>query len=139
VSEKKKTTVTTAEVAHFLEQTGFPFEMRMHDAFLKSKYACEIGSIFLDLEGGKEREIDIIASRLVNDVAVHFVIECKQSAVDKWIFVCTRSNADRFYYSVKHLPSVGVEILRGKRTLLSFSHFESQGSSCTQLHVLLTG
>ena len=44
MSDKKKTTVTPEEIARFLEQTGFVFEMRMHEAFLKAKYICDIGS-----------------------------------------------------------------------------------------------
>lgn len=122
MSDKKKTTVTPEEIARFLEQTGFVFEMRMHEAFLKAKYICDIGSSFLDLEGGTEREIDIIASKPINDINVHFVVECKQSVLDKWIFFCTKGNADRFYYSVKHLPSVDVEILKEKGL---FSHFHT--------------
>jgi hypothetical protein len=80
MSEKKKTTVTAEEIGEFLKQTGFVFEMRMNELFLKLGYACEINSSFRDLEGDTEREIDLVASKLCNkDINLHFVIECKQS------------------------------------------------------------
>jgi hypothetical protein len=82
----------------------------------------KIGSSFLDLEGDTEREIDIIASRLVNDISVHFVIECKQSVLDKWVFICTKGNSNRFYYSVKHFPHIDLDILKEKKL---FSHFHT--------------
>jgi hypothetical protein len=50
MSDKKKTTVTPEEIARFLEQTGFVFEMRMHEAFLKAKYVCEIVLPQLEME-----------------------------------------------------------------------------------------
>ncbi len=97
--------------------------MRMNEVFLKCGYTCEINSSFRDLEGDTEREIDIVASKLLNnDINVHFVIECKQSVLDKWIFICTKGNSYRFYYGVKHLPAVPVEILKDKGL---FSHFHT--------------
>jgi hypothetical protein len=120
----EKPIVTAKEIARFLEQTGFVFEMRMHDVFRKNGYTCEIGGSFLDLEGDVEREIDLICSKVINDVNAHFVIECKQSQLDKWIFICTKGNADRFYYGVKHLPNVSVETLKSKDLFSHFHHFD---------------
>lgn len=109
--EKKKTTVTREQIADFLNQTGFVFEMRTNEALLKYGYECKIGTTFLDLEGNAEREIDVIASKLINDINVHFIIECKQSVLDKWIFICTKADS-RYFYAIKHLPSVEMEIMR---------------------------
>src|ERR1700676_5583707 len=104
-SDTKKPSVSAEEIARFLEQTGFVFEMRANEVLLKRGYATEINDEFLDLEGDTAREIDIIATKLVNDINVHFVIECKQSVTDKWIFICNKKML-RYYRAVKHLPSV---------------------------------
>jgi hypothetical protein len=122
MQEKRKTAATPAEIEDFLKQTGFVFEMRMHEALLKSGYACEISSTFYDLEGNTEREIDIVASKVVNDITVHFIFECKQSLLDKWIFICNKDDSGRFYYAVKHRPSIEVKVLQDTKL---FSHFHT--------------
>jgi hypothetical protein len=122
MTEKKTTTITTEQIAHFLKQTGFIFEMRMNDVLLKRGYACEIGSSFYDLDGDTEREIDLVASKTFsNGITAHFVIECKQSLLDKWIFICIKSS-DRYYYAVKHLPHVDLKALQDKKL---FSHLHT--------------
>jgi len=51
---------------------------------MKYGYACEVNSSFRDLEGDTNREIDIIASKMSkNEITTHFVMECKQSVLDK--------------------------------------------------------
>ena len=116
MTENKKTIVTAEKIADFLKQTGFVFEMRMHEIFAKNGYTCDINSSFHDLEGDTEREIDIVAiKRFDNEIIVHFVVECKQSALDKWIFICTQTDSPRFYYAVKHLPTIPIEILKGQK------------------------
>jgi hypothetical protein len=120
--EKKVLARTPEQIARFLEQTGFVFEMRMNEVFLKAGYATDINEQFLDLEDDTLREIDIIASKVVNGINLHFVVECKQSATDKWIFICNKS-MPRFYYSVKHLPRVAAEILKEKKLFSGFHSF----------------
>jgi hypothetical protein len=123
VAEKKKTTVTADGIADFLKQTGFVFEMRMSELLRKAGYSCEVASSFFDLEGDTDREIDIIATKLLGDqITLHLIIECKQSAMDKWIFICNKGNSGRFYYAVKHVPKVVPEILRDKEL---FSHLHT--------------
>jgi hypothetical protein len=120
---KKSAARTPEQIGRFLEQTGFVFEMRMSEAFFKAGYATEINEEFLDLEGDTLREIDIIASKVVNDINIHFVVECKQSSTDKWIFICHK-RMDRFYFAVKHLPSVAVEVLQEKKLFSGFHTFD---------------
>lgn len=124
--EKRKTAVTTADIEEFLKQTGFVFEMRMHETLSKNGYSCEVSSIFRDLEGENEREIDIIASKAVNDITVHLVIECKQSLLDKWIFICNQQDSGRYYYAVKHRPTVEVKVLQEKKLFSHLHVFSSQ-------------
>jgi hypothetical protein len=122
-SGTKKPSVNAEEIAHFLEQTGFVFEMRANEVFLKAGYATEINDEFLDLEGDTTREIDIIATKLVNAINVHFVIECKQSVTDKWIFICNKT-MPRYYRTVKHLPSVNTDTLKDKKLFAAFHVFD---------------
>jgi hypothetical protein len=91
--EIQKPNVSAATIAQFLDQTGFVFEMRANEVLLKSSYSTQFNDEFLDLEGDILREIDIIATKVVNDINVHFVVECKQSLTDKWIFMCNKKNA----------------------------------------------
>jgi hypothetical protein len=122
MSETKKPHVDAETIAYFLEQTGFVFEMRANEVFQKATYATEINDEFLDLEGDTIREIDLIATKVVNDVNVHFVVECKQSVTDKWIFICNKT-MPRYYRAVKHLPSVSLDVLRKKGLFSGFHVF----------------
>jgi hypothetical protein len=111
MTEKKKTTVTPEIIADFLQQTGFVFEMRVHQQLRQFGYKCDVGYYFLDLAGDVEREIDIVARKVVNDILIHLVIECKQSLLDKWVFIANKRSR-RYYYSVKHLPNVPGEMMK---------------------------
>jgi hypothetical protein len=117
---KAKNAVRTPEqIAEFLEKTGFVFEMRMNESFLKAGYDSEINEEFLDLEGNTLREIDIVASKVVNDINIHFVVECKQSMIEKWIFIFHKP-LDRYYHALKHLPSAAASAFREKGLFSSF-------------------
>jgi len=115
----KKPNVDSDDIARFLERTGFVFEMRANEVFRKAGYATEISDEFLDLEGDTIREIDLVATKVINDINVHFVIECKQSVTDKWIFICNK-NMPRYYRAVKHLPSVNAAVFKGKGLFADF-------------------
>jgi hypothetical protein len=120
---KKSAVRTSEQIAHFLEQTGFVFEMRMNEVLLKAGYFTEINEEFLDLEQDTLREIDIAASKVVNDINIHFVIECKQSVTDKWIFICNK-RVPRLMYAVKHLPRVAIEVMHEKKPFVHFHIFD---------------
>jgi hypothetical protein len=90
---------------------------------LKAGYDSEINEEFFDLEHRTLREIDIIASKVVNEINVHFVVECKQSATDKWIFICNK-RMPRFHYAVKHLPNLDVEVIQEKKLFSGFHTFD---------------
>ena len=97
----------------------------MNELFLKSGYSCEIGSMYHDLEGDSDREIDIVATKTVNDqITLHLIVECKQSMMDKWIFLCNRQGSGRYYYALKHLPNVGLEILKEKKLFSNLHIFD---------------
>jgi len=97
--------VTIPQVKKFLVQTGFPFEMKMAKIFKDQGYDVEVGKFFMDLEGSKEREIDIIASKEVGKIWINFIVECKQSFRDEWIFFSPEDDPGRYADSIKHIPS----------------------------------
>jgi hypothetical protein len=110
-----------------LKHTGFVFEMRMTELLMKYGYACEINSSFRDLEGDTSREIDLVASKSSkNEINTHFVIECKQSMLDKWIFICNHNSSNRYYVAVKHVPSAPVEVLKDKQLFAHFHTFDRE-------------
>jgi hypothetical protein len=120
---KKKTTVTAEEIARFLEQTGFVFEMRMNEVFTKAEYKTQINDEFLDLEQNTGREIDILATKRVNDIDIHFVVECKQSLTDKWVFICNKG-MPRVYYAIKHLPRINLAAMRIEQPFSRMHYFD---------------
>ena len=103
-NNKEKTTPT--KIADFLATTGFILEMEVSE-FLKEKgYKIQVNKYFYDYDENKKREIDIIATKKVNDIYVTFIIECKQTTTLDWIFVCSDKNPNRYYNTVKHLPGL---------------------------------
>jgi hypothetical protein len=72
-----------------------------------------------------DREIDIVASKVVTEITIHLVIECKQSLLDKWIFICNKDSG-RYYYAVKHHPTVELKVLQDKKLFSHLHTFSSQ-------------
>jgi hypothetical protein len=102
----KKSKTKTSDVASFLTKTGFILEMEVAELLKKWDYQPEVNQYFLDLEENKKREIDIVATKVINKILVHLIIECKQSLYDDWIFICSDKNPHRYYYAVKHIPRI---------------------------------
>ncbi len=117
--EKKKKgknpKTTVADVTKFLKKSGYIFEMEMAKALRSKGYKTLQNRYFLDLEENKKREIDIIASKEVNDIRIYLVIECKQSLKDDWIFICSEQSPERFYTEVKHLPMIELSKIRDQK------------------------
>ena len=90
----------------FLLNTGFPFEMAMDRKLRNLGYQVRMNYPFLDLDENKTREIDLLASKEINGVKVEFIIECKQSYRDTWIFIAPEERPKRFYTDVRHYPRI---------------------------------
>lgn len=103
-NRKPKTTIK--QVADFLTQTGFVLEMQIAEKLKKKNFKVKVNSYFFDYEENKKREIDIIAYKIINEVKVVLIIECKQSLTDDWVFVRSDKNPPRYYKYLKHLPEV---------------------------------
>lgn len=98
----KKTTRVSVE--EFLTKTGFILEMEVAELLLKNGYLVKVNRYFHDYDENKKREIDIIATKKINDITLSLIIECKQSLTDDWIFICSDKKPSRFYQYLKHLP-----------------------------------
>jgi hypothetical protein len=101
----KKT--STKSVKEFLTKTGFILEMQIAEMLRDMKYSVTVSTSFYDYESNKKREIDIIATKKINEILLCLIIECKQSLVDDWIFICSNQKPRRYYNYIKHLPDAG--------------------------------
>ena len=115
------------EISKFLDRTGFVFEMRVNELLLDSDYATIISSDFFDLDEQKTREIDIIAWKKINEIHCHLIIECKQSATDKWIFLANK-RLPLFIAAIKHRPKLPIEVL--EQRFFQDLHFEAVSPLC---------
>ena len=100
------------DISEFLTTTGFILEMEVAEFLIKSGYEVEVSYYFHDYDEDKDREIDIIASKTINNTKIFFVIECKQSLVDDWIFVCSDKKPKRYFEYVKHLPRIAIKDIK---------------------------
>ncbi len=94
------------KIKEFITKTGFIFEMEISEFLKKQEYTVKVNKYFLDYETNKKREIDIIASKTINNVNIILIIECKQSLFDDWIFICSDNKPPRYYVFQKHLPLI---------------------------------
>jgi len=114
--KKKKNSKTTApDIAKFLKASGYIFEMEMARVLRSKGYKTLQNRYFLDLEEDKKREIDIIATKEINNIKIYLVIECKQSLQDDWIFICSEQNPERYYGDVKHFPRIELSKIRDQK------------------------
>ncbi|MAZ67166.1 hypothetical protein CL652_00085 [bacterium] len=140
--QTKEKILTADKVRRSLVKTGFPFEMEIAEFLQRKGYEVEVNEYFLDLEGGKKREIDIVAFKIVDKVRVNLVIECKHSLQDAWVFICSDKKPARYFAYLMHEPSAYE--LRKSRL---FSHMQAldhdvplaQNYICLKKHTLKKG
>lgn len=94
------------DISKFLTTTGFILEMEVAESLIKKGYTIQVNQFFQDYDEDKKREIDIIATKKIGEIRLVLIIECKQSLVDDWIFICNDKNPSRYYEYVKHMPKV---------------------------------
>ncbi len=112
----KKQQKKNFQIAKFIRESGFIWELEAAECLEKSDYQVEPSQDFFDAEEGKKREIDIIARKNINNVTICLVVECKQSLGDDWIFVSTQKNPTRHFSELKHSPKIPSEILKKHKT-----------------------
>lgn len=103
--ERKKKT-TTKQISDFITNTGFILEMEISEFLKKQGYKVAVNQYFFDYDENKKREIDIIASKTLNEITIIYVIECKQSTSVDWIFVCSDKSPSRYYNYIKYFPDM---------------------------------
>jgi hypothetical protein len=104
--DKKIIDTKNSDIEKFLIKTGFIFEMEMAEFLKAQSYDVEVNQNFLDLEENKKREIDIVATKKINNILVYLIVECKESLLDDWVFICSDKNPKRYYYGIKHSPEI---------------------------------
>ncbi len=129
--EQLKTSVQNIE--EFLTKTGFILEMEVAELLAKKGYSVGVNKYFHDYDEDKNREIDIIATKKVGEVLLVLVIECKQSLIDDWIFICSDKRPSRYYQYLKHTP----EAIDNSKTKI-FNHFSvlDYSSQLAQNHII---
>ncbi len=95
----------TENVRAWLEEQGYPLEMRVAAAFRETGFEVRQSSVYIDPQSSKGREVDVIASDpdYIGCVEIHFVIECKSSK-KPWILL----TADDVLSSYNRLSALGV-------------------------------
>jgi Holliday junction resolvase-like predicted endonuclease len=111
----KKAKTKSSEIANFLHESGFILEMEASEFLEKNGYDVQSSQYFFDAEELKNREIDLIATKIVNDIAICLIIECKQNLGDDWVFISTQKNPKRYYNELKHSPRIPAESLKQKQ------------------------
>lgn len=127
MSRIKNKKTPTKDISEFLTTTGFILEMEIGEFLTKAGYEVEVNHYFHDYDEDKDREIDIIASKTIKDIRFFLVVECKQSLVDDWIFVCSDRRPARYYASIKHLPEIEISAFKDKQKVFGKLHmFDSK-------------
>jgi len=130
ITKRPKTKIS--EVAGFLKLTGFVLEMEVAD-YLKSKgYSVKVNELFFDYENEKNREIDLIATKKVNEIELSLIIECKQSNDKDWVFICSDQRPPIYYQYVKYSPELPYEKRIDETGVFDNTHILSKNISIAQ-------
>src|SRR5262249_51855452 len=82
-----------SEVERWLDEKGYPFEMRVAAAFRQAGFGVSQSEYYHDTVTGTPREIDVvptIRSDLGSGVfRIQFINECKVTLEKPWLFFCT--------------------------------------------------
>lgn len=96
-SEDSKKEPLSAQVSKWLEQQGYPLEMRVASALRKQKFWVRQSAHYVDQESGKSREIDVIAMHVepIGVAETYFVVECKASN-KPWVLFTSEHRLNNF-------------------------------------------
>ncbi|MEH2153741.1 hypothetical protein [Nostoc sp.] len=129
------------KVQAWLEDQGYPLEMKVARAFAESDFEVRQSSFYTDPESNEVREIDIVCNSTCVVFDVYFVIECK-SASRPWILFTSENtfvNYNKYFayclYSEvakKVFINKTVEILAREDVLTWFNKKGRNGYSITE-------
>jgi len=88
-----------SKVRDWLQQEGYPFEMRVAQAFAKAGFRIQQSDYYDDPQTGVPREVDVVAriqSSVKSDLIfrVLFLVECKSSLDRPWLLFCSTKQGD---------------------------------------------
>ncbi|MBD2560081.1 MULTISPECIES: hypothetical protein [Nostoc] len=106
------------KVQAWLEEQGYPLEMKVAKAFAESDFEVRQSSFYIDPESNEVREIDIVVcnSTYVIDVFdVYFVIECK-SVSRPWVLFTSENTFANYnkYFAYCLYSEVGKKLFINK-------------------------
>ena len=93
------------KIINWLENSGFPLEMKVAKTFQKYGFHCTQSDFYRDPETNEFREIDIIAAKATYStnydilVTVKFIIECKHSEGKPWLIFVSDNPSTYHHYS----------------------------------------
>ena len=94
------------KIFEFIETSGFPFEMKAAECFERLNWDVYPGFDFIDVEEGKNRELDFVATKKINGINFHILVECKHSNSSVWIFAQKKKRIfNEYYHATKHFPT----------------------------------
>jgi hypothetical protein len=108
-----------------IQLSGYPLEQRVGNLLLKEGWHSFHSNNYTDLSTGVERELDILAYKIINERRIELRISCKRS-IKPWIFFTEDSS--RYLTMVETLKRTPVretnnrDILSIMRDLRFFSH-----------------
>ena len=95
-------------VRDWLNEEGFPFEMRVTKTFISRGFGAVQGEYYIDPDSGKPREMDVIASLAPLSgsedfsILLQFIVECKVIRDKQWVLF---TGANSFQQPVIAIPS----------------------------------
>lgn len=92
------------KIESWLGNSGYPLELHVFSELQKRKYTCGKSEIYVDLESGLHREIDVTASSNVDLASEEYgydtklIFECKKSDKPLLNLCAQQSQKSRFYH-----------------------------------------
>lgn len=134
----KDSNVTT-KIREWLENQGYPLEMRVARCFRDAGFHVIQAHLYADPETGTQREIDLVARfpEITGGLKLTFTVECKKSADKPWLLFSSPTTLEGrnvlFSYSVNSESAREILIDKfmdfgtGGQTLLDFPWVRKSG------------
>ena len=120
-----------SKVAAAIEKTGYPLEQKASHLLQERGWTPFHSRIYVEPHSGKERELDILAYKLINDRRVELRISCKRSLSKPWVLFTedgTRYGNTGKNITVLPLPTKKGQRFRIEEALSSLNLFSHQRS-----------
>jgi hypothetical protein len=103
----------------WINREGYPFEMRVAQAFRKAGFIVTQSEFYKDPVTGLQRELDIVATVQKSSLTPNFIlrlefpIECKVTSEKPWLLLCSPEHdlADPGCVAQRYSSRAGIEVL----------------------------